>query len=527
MKQKYKRINAIAPVVLVSVLVLLGAFTVVNAQGQDDGANPAKEPNVMAPSNDIDPLLFDAQVYASNMNVSVEEALRRFKLQDIPMPEEELSMNESGTFAGLWIEHTPELKFVVQFTRDGEETMKPYLKKYPELADIIEVRNTAKVSLADLRRAQANASYSARALDIPVESDINVYNNSVELYMTKSDRSRFDDALQRNEIQIPDIVRVITVEAEAMGNLIGGDGNLDVVYNYFFGLDPASHEVIVTYGKLPELETEEQRQNWSYSIGELGESLKTELPSSYMHPNGKVMTCGSNSRGCFVILFYENLTKTDPLINEIYTMIDEKAKSMGVQDIPVEFGCGVYYQDYENTISSWPYLTELERKANEEYMKSGRGIKKQPEVIATYGTLPEFENREQWLKWVNVDCGVIIAGVRDKMDPYFYPAEPLVSYGADFDGYIEMRIHKNLTVEKPLLDELYGIIDEEAKKNGFYEVPVRFVFGSLIQPDILVEDSEDETPPPEETSSKSVPGFGLLGGLIAVLCGWIFIRKRA
>ncbi|NQE06398.1 hypothetical protein C5S32_11065 [ANME-1 cluster archaeon GoMg1] len=208
MKQMYKNLKAIVPVVLVSVLVLLGAFAVVNAQGQDDGTNPAKG------------LLFDAQVYASNMNVSVDEAILRFQLQDIAGDlDAELTTNETETFAGLWIEHTPEFRVVVQFTRDGEETMKPYLKKYPEFADIVEVRNTAKVSLADLQRAQAMAISSARALDIPVESDINVFNNSVELYMTKSDRSRFDDALQRNEIQLPDKVRVITVEAEAMGIL--------------------------------------------------------------------------------------------------------------------------------------------------------------------------------------------------------------------------------------------------------------------------------------------------------------------
>jgi len=43
MKQMYKNLKAIVPVVLVSVLVLLGAFAVVNAQGQDDGAKPANE----------------------------------------------------------------------------------------------------------------------------------------------------------------------------------------------------------------------------------------------------------------------------------------------------------------------------------------------------------------------------------------------------------------------------------------------------------------------------------------------------
>ncbi|MDO9517350.1 MAG: hypothetical protein Q7J10_04785 [Methanosarcinaceae archaeon] len=163
-----------------------------------------------------DPLLYDAQIYAQNNNISTEEALRRFQFQDIAGKlDAELSMNEPETFAGLWVEHNPKFKIVVQFTRDGGETIKPYLKQYTELADIVEV-HTAKVSLVDLQKAQANASDSARALDIPVESGINVYNNSVELYVTKSDRILLDDALQRGDIQLPDVVRVITVEANAL-----------------------------------------------------------------------------------------------------------------------------------------------------------------------------------------------------------------------------------------------------------------------------------------------------------------------
>ncbi len=205
MKQMYKYISQF---VLVSFLVLLGAFTVVNAQGQDSGGKPALD--------DKDPLLYDAQVYASNNNVSTEEALRRFRLQEIAGKlNAELSKNETETLAGLWIEHKPKFKIVVLFTRNGEETIKPYLKQYTELADIVEVR-TANVSLANLQRDQADASSSASALGIRAPSDINVYNNSVELYITKADRSRFDDALQRREIRLPDTVRVITVEANQM-----------------------------------------------------------------------------------------------------------------------------------------------------------------------------------------------------------------------------------------------------------------------------------------------------------------------
>jgi hypothetical protein len=315
-------------------------------------------------------------------------------------------------------------------------------------------------------------------------------------------------------------------EDSANGNLTGGNGSLDAEhiknmgYNYFFGLYPTSHEVIAARGRLPELKTEEQKKNWSYTLKELGESLKAELPSSYMHPNGKVMTCGSNSRGYFVILFYENLTNGDPLIDEIYTMIYEKAKNMGIQDVPVEFGYGVYHQEYADLA----YLTEPERKAIEEYMKSGRDLYK-PEVIAVYGTLPEFETKEQWRNWVNVDQGATIEAVGDKIDSYFYPTGPLVAFGTNPDGYFEVTIYENSTVDKSLLDEIYEIIDEEAKKKDVHEVPVIFIKGSLIIAyDELAEDSNDDVPTPNEMSSESVPGFGLLSGLIALFSGWLFRR---
>lgn len=176
-------------------------------QGQDSGGKTALD--------NMDPMLYDTQIYASNNNINIEEALRRFQLQDIAGKlNAELSTNEAETFAGLWIVHNPDFKIVVQFTRDGGETIKPYLKPYTELDNIVEVRTT-RVSLSDLQRAQANASESARALDIPVDSGINVHNNSVELYVAKTDRSRFDDALQRSSTQLPNIVRVVTVEAIA------------------------------------------------------------------------------------------------------------------------------------------------------------------------------------------------------------------------------------------------------------------------------------------------------------------------
>jgi hypothetical protein len=50
-------------------------LTVVNAQGQDSDGKPVLE--------DKDPLLQDAQEYASDTGVNIDEALSRFQLQDI------------------------------------------------------------------------------------------------------------------------------------------------------------------------------------------------------------------------------------------------------------------------------------------------------------------------------------------------------------------------------------------------------------------------------------------------------------
>jgi len=193
---------------LAALLLLSMAFVVVvNAQGQDSSGKSQLD--------NKDSLLYDAQIYASNNNVSTEEALRRFQFQDIAGKlDAELSKNETGTFAGLWVEHTPEFRIVVRFTRNGEETIKPYLNQHVELSNIVEVR-TANVSLANLQRDQADASSSVSASGIPVQAGIDVSENSVKLYVAKADKNRLDDALQRREIRLPDTVKVITVDSMA------------------------------------------------------------------------------------------------------------------------------------------------------------------------------------------------------------------------------------------------------------------------------------------------------------------------
>ena len=166
--------------------------------------------------------LFCAEIYAKDNGVTVDEALRRFKLQDMAGElNAELSIKEADTLAGLWIEHTPNFKVVVLFTRNAKEKIKPYRQKYAKLANIVEVR-TAKISLAELGNIQEEVSSSAESMGIPVDSDINVYENRVKVYVV--DRVQFDSAVLEGKLALPGCVDVITVDslAKLAAQIYGG-----------------------------------------------------------------------------------------------------------------------------------------------------------------------------------------------------------------------------------------------------------------------------------------------------------------
>jgi parallel beta-helix repeat protein len=303
-------------------------------------------------------------------------------------------------------------------------------------------------------------------------------------------------------------------------------------YNHFFGSNPLNREVIDRHGKLPLLETEEQKQNWSDSLEELGKSARhgtngrTGLFPNYMYPNGKVLSCGENSLGYFVVVFYKNLTIEKQLIYEIYTIIDETARDMGIQEIPVEFESAVFRYD-GGDIDVLANLKAKQKIPLEEYMNV-KSASYRPDAIATYGKLPEIETEEQCWEWFQRDTRAIMHGSRDSMEPYFTDGI-LVSCGSYIDGYIEVTIYENLTIEtQPIMDEIYEILDYEAKKIGISDVPVVFFEGEFVQPDpgLLVEDSDDVMSPADDLD-ESVPGFGLLGGLVSFFGGWLFRRWRA
>ncbi|WP_394751711.1 S1 family peptidase [Crenothrix sp.] len=158
---------------------------------------------------------WDAKMYSVSAGISIEEAKQRFKLTDkIGNLEEKLSREESDTFAGLWLEHKPKLRLVAQFAGGTKKDISTYMPE--ELMAISEVR-AAKVSLAGLKKMRTKAITSfTNAGNIPIESDINVKENRVDLFVTNQFRMRGADILKKRNLQFPKNVKLITVSAPSI-----------------------------------------------------------------------------------------------------------------------------------------------------------------------------------------------------------------------------------------------------------------------------------------------------------------------
>ena len=108
----------------------------------------------------------DAQHYAEQYDVELSEAVDRLMLQgEIGELGAEIESREADTLAGFWIQHEPEYRVVVAFTKDGESTIAKYVKDGP-LQELIEVR-TAEATLRYLQDAQMKASRLVHGTRIP------------------------------------------------------------------------------------------------------------------------------------------------------------------------------------------------------------------------------------------------------------------------------------------------------------------------------------------------------------------------
>ena len=181
------------------ISMLLGMTIPTNAQPNNTGER--------------NPLQVIAEIYSKHYGVTMEEALRRLKLQDsFPGLSTALENNEQSTFGGLWIQHEPEYKIVVAFTSNGEITINKYGQYIPEdVKPYIEIR-MVKTTLVELSADQEMLRVSLNELGIKAESRIDIINNCVSVDIVKTDQAKFNDAKQNNSLVIPEGLRINLID---------------------------------------------------------------------------------------------------------------------------------------------------------------------------------------------------------------------------------------------------------------------------------------------------------------------------
>jgi len=194
--------------VLVIIVILFIAFLLLKTGTQETSAFLQATLEATELSNP------DAEIYAKNAGISVDEANRQFRISDTAgILQADLIANETDTFAGLWIEHSPEFRVVVLFTGNAHKTIKPYLEKEymtEELAAVLDVRK-AKVSLAELERVHQELFSSLTDLGIQFELELNMKENNIKLGIGEDDKISFHLALQSGSLQVPDYVIIETI----------------------------------------------------------------------------------------------------------------------------------------------------------------------------------------------------------------------------------------------------------------------------------------------------------------------------
>ena len=158
---------------------------------------------------DVSPaLLMDARSYAADYGVELDEAIGILIGQEaIGELDQELQSSESATFGGLWIQNEPDYRVVVAFTREGEETIRPYVDG-SSVADIVEVRQV-EMSLVELKKARREAVSMVKELGFKASSGIDLPNNMVELYLTAKEIEKLEIELQKSGLTLPNRVELV------------------------------------------------------------------------------------------------------------------------------------------------------------------------------------------------------------------------------------------------------------------------------------------------------------------------------
>lgn len=178
--------------------------------------NPFTDNEMASLTNVPSPSASELETYIKQFGVSVTEAARQIRIQKTAGALDSIFRNrEKETYSGLWIEHSPEFRVVIQFKYDAQNTYLPYsYYLVPDLRSSI-ILKTVGYSLVQLEQAQLEVSSSLHTLGIQADSEIDIAKNRVIINVKSSDRANFENAIRDGKLVLPDSVEVIWTDSLA------------------------------------------------------------------------------------------------------------------------------------------------------------------------------------------------------------------------------------------------------------------------------------------------------------------------
>lgn len=183
---------------------------------------PTLIPTEMPPS-EVE--LKQAAIYAEQMNVSDQEAIKRLRLQkDVGELKATLLASYTDSFAGIWIEHEPQYRVVVALTSGSKNDITTLIHNQ-SLLEVIAIAY-AEVTYAELRTQQRQVIAMVNSLGLPFESGIDIQGNRVEVYVENTEYLL--QTLTVNGMVLPDRVVMIRVDKATSEDLVDIYGGLNI-----------------------------------------------------------------------------------------------------------------------------------------------------------------------------------------------------------------------------------------------------------------------------------------------------------
>lgn len=105
----------------------------------------------------------------------------------------------------------------------------------------------------------------------------------------------------------------------------------------FDQLEERDDNYILGKGEVPLITSESGKRNWLNDLNNVKTSVKEEMTTGYMRPNGLVMSYGYNINGYLSVQFPEGTEVNESLMDEIYSIFNEEAMEENISDVPVLF----------------------------------------------------------------------------------------------------------------------------------------------------------------------------------------------